>query len=437
MYSQVFSAAKEVDKAFVIIFGFAVFVLAAVTILMLWFLWRYHHTRHPKPADIDGSVWAEIVWTVLPTLIVLGLFWTGWTSFKAMRTIPDGAMVVEAEGRMWSWKFTYDNGKTSDILVVPVNTPVKLALSAKDVIHSFYVPAMRLKWDMVPGMDTDAWFESDAIGDFDIFCAEYCGLRHSDMVTTLRVVSLEDYTAWLDRSAPAKAETAGSSVTSGPDPVALMQTNGCLDCHDYDGSMDGSQDIAPRLDGIGKTEVTLLLPDQSEKTAVRDADYLRRAILDPSAEIVSGFDDGMYSYEGELSEADLEAMVGYLLDPTALPAAPTVHPGQLLAEEEGCLACHSTDGTDGVGPTLAGLAGSRRTVEAETGGPRQVTADPAYLRESIRNPSTLITEGYYDGMPPYDDMSEDRLRTILDWLGTMGTRGTRGTSDSAGSGAKQ
>lgn len=419
MFTQVFSAAKEVDQAFIIIFGFSVFILALITGLMLWFLWRYNYKRHPKAADIDGNIWAEAIWTIIPTIIVLGLFWTGWTSFKAMRTIPDGAMEVEAEGRMWSWKFTYPDGRTSDILVVPVNTPVKLALSAKDVIHSFYVPAMRLKWDMVPGMDTEAWFESDTEGDFDIFCAEYCGLRHSNMVTILRVVSAEAYAAWL-----AQGKAVNDAGETAPDVLALLDTHGCLGCHDYDGSMGGDESIAPTLAGKGNTEVTLELPDDSHITKRRDADYFRRAILDPSAEIVEGFEDGMFSYEGEIPEQELNAIVSFLVDPQATATAePTVHPGFTIAEEEGCTSCHTTDGTDDVGPSLKDLYGSTRRVESEAGGVREVVADPLYLRESILNPGALITEGFYDGMPPYEGMDEARLSAIIHWLRSISVYG--------------
>ena len=109
----------------------------------------YYDKRHPRAEDSKGSVPLEIIWTLLPTLIVIGLFWTGWSSFKAMRNIPDDAMPVEVEARMWSWKFTYPEGRTSSDLVVPKDTPVKLVMTSRDVIHSLYIPALRLKWDIV------------------------------------------------------------------------------------------------------------------------------------------------------------------------------------------------------------------------------------------------------------------------------------------------
>ncbi|MGE4506896.1 MAG: cytochrome c oxidase subunit II [Desulfovibrionaceae bacterium] len=410
MYPQAFSAAKQVDQAFLIILGFSVFILLLITGLMLWFLYRYNHRRHPVAEDSEGNMVAEAIWIVLPTIIVLGLFWTGWTSFKAMRTIPEGAMEVAAEGRMWSWRFTYPNGKISDELWVPVNTPVKLNLSAKDVIHSFYVPAMRLKWDMVPGMDTDAWFESDTLGNYDIFCAEYCGLKHADMVTTLHVVSAEDYDAWL---------ASGPGSDSALDGLALMEQNGCYDCH----SMDGTDGMGPPLNDIAGKEVTLALPNGGTKTEVRDAAYLHRAMVQPGAELVEGYDDMMPSNE-DMPENVLNAIVGALLDPdgaaeAAGKAKAAPHPGEQIADEEGCTACHTTDGTDDVGPTFLGLAGSERTVESEMGGETKIIADPAYLRQSILHPDELVTEGYDPTMPVYDGMDPARLDVLIEWLGTL------------------
>ncbi|MBU1248010.1 MAG: cytochrome c oxidase subunit II [Proteobacteria bacterium] len=409
MYAQVFSAAKEVDQAFLIILGFSVFIMVFVTGLMLWFLYRYHHKRHPVAADIEGNIWAEILWTVIPTIIVMGLFWTGWSSFKAMRTIPEGAMVVQAEGRMWSWKFTYETGKTSEILVVPVDTPVKLELSAKDVIHSFYVPAMRLKWDMVPGMDTDAWFESDAPGEFDIFCAEYCGLKHSNMVTTLRVVSPEEFQAWLQEG----AQVSAAPMLTGPE---LLDRYGCLDCH----TLDGSEGVGPGLGKIGGKEVSLVLPDGTRTRLARDEAYLRRAILDPSAELVKDWEDLMFSYDGEIPEEDLEGIVSFLMTgQVTAEAAPAMLLGQKIADEEGCLACHTTDGTDDVGPSFKGLAGSMRRVDAAAGGTQELLADILYLTESIVNPSALISEGFDDGMPSFENLTPDRLKLLVEWLASM------------------
>lgn len=410
MSPQIFSAAKEVDQAFLIILGFSVLILVLVTLAMLWFLYRYNHKRNPDAAQISGNIWAEVVWTGLPTLIVLGLFWTGWTSFKAMRTIPEGAMVVQAEGRMWSWRFTYENGKSSSELYIPVSTPVKLELSARDVIHSFYVPAMRVKWDMVPGMDTDAWIQSDELGEYDIFCAEYCGLKHADMITLLHVLPEDEFRVWLE----GEPEEDGGQ----PRGLALMEEYGCFDCH----AMDGSDDFAPHLNDIAGEERLVVLPDGTKKTVVVDADYLKESIMNPGAAVPEGFDDGMPPYEGDLSDADADVVVNYLLgkDETGDSLGKDVHPGRELAELEGCLACHTDDGTDTeTAPTLKGLYGSTVNVN-RFDKPTTVLADEAYIRQSIKYPSMFVKEGYVDSMPMHDYLDEETLNGLVTWIKSIG-----------------
>jgi cytochrome c oxidase subunit 2 len=414
MYPQVFSAAQQVDKAFLIIFGFAVLVLLAVTVAMVWFLWRYHYKRNPVATDIKGSVLLEVVWTVLPLVIVMGLFWTGWTSFQAMRSIPENAMAVGVEGRMWSWKFTYENGKTSSELVVPVNQAIRLELTSRDVIHSLYIPAMRVKWDLVPGMETEAWFQSDREGEFDIFCAEYCGLKHANMITLLKVVTREEFDGWLE----------GTPDEPGDKPrgLALMEEYGCFDCH----AMDGTADVAPPLDGIGGKDRPVVLPDGTKQTFKANAAYLKTSILNPGSAMVEGWGDEMPPYEGDLSEEDADAIVNYLLglDESGKPLAAPPHPGETLADGQGCFGCHTATGEDDVGPTFLGLFGTRRTVtDADGNNPRTVTVDEAYLRRAIISPSDMIPEGFEDAMPAYDDLAPETLEGLIRYIESLGSGG--------------
>ena len=405
MYPQIFTAAKGVDQAFLIILGFAVFVLVAVTVTMVYFLWRYHYTRNPEPTDIKGSVGLEILWTVLPTLIVLGLFWTGWTSFKAMRTIPEGAMTVAVEGRMWSWRFTYDNGRTSKELVIPVDTPVKLALTTRDVIHSFYVPAMRVKWDLVPGMDTDAWIQSDTVGDYDIFCAEYCGLKHADMITILRVVDREEFDGWLNDTGDSGEEELG---------LTLLEEYGCFDCH----SMDLSADAAPSLLDLGSREETVVLPDGTEAVIRPDAEYIRKSVREPGAALVKGWDDEMPPYGDELPDAQLDIMAAYLLK-----GGQGKDKGATLADELGCLGCHTDDGVADLGPTFLGLYGSERTGVTSDGEPYRLKADDDYLRRAIVDPSANVPEGFGDEMPAFDDLDEPSVDLLIGYIRSLGGEG--------------
>jgi len=401
MYPQIFSAADEVDQAFLIIFGFSVFILVAITVAILYFLWRYHYKRNPEATDIKGSVLLEVIWTVLPLIIVMGLFWTGWASFKAMRTIPEGAMVVAVEGRMWSWRFTYENGKGASELVIPVDTPVRIKLTARDVIHSFYIPAMRVKWDMVPGMETEVWIQSDTLGEFDIFCAEYCGLKHADMLAILRVVEREEFDRWL----------ADPGVKGDDIGLALLEEFGCFDCH----SMDLSEEVAPTLLNLAGREREVVLPDGTEKTVKADEEYLKRAVLDPGAELVKGWDDEMPPYAEDMSEDQLDAMTAYLLK-GGVP-----HPGEALADAEGCLSCHSITGDEDVGPTFLGLYGSKRTVtDADGKNSQTLLVDVEYLRAAIINPSAAIPEGYEDEMPIYDDLDEATLEGLIQYIKSLG-----------------
>jgi cytochrome c oxidase subunit 2 len=412
MTEQLFSAASEVDRAFLFILAFAVGALVLVTVLMLYFTWRYHHTRNPEAVEIPGSLGLELLWTILPTVIVMSMFWFGWTSFKAMRTVPEGAMEVAVEARMWSWAFTYPGGKRSAVLVAPVGGDVKLSMTSRDVIHSFYVPALRLKMDTVPGLTTTAWFNASAPGEFDILCAEYCGLKHANMITTLRVVPAEEFRQWL-----AGTDAVGSRARE------LFETYGCTGCHD----LAGGAGAGPPLDALGGRVADVLLPDGRKERVTVDADYLRRALLEPEAEIVEGYDPMMPSYQDQIPEEDLEAMVQWML--TGDTAGPP--PGRELAEAEGCMSCHSTDGSYIAGPSFRGLADSMRSVRDASGALREVRADDAYLRQSILDPGALVVEGETPIMPGYDSLDAAQVDQLVEYIRSLGPQ------DGAGAGAPQ
>ena len=404
MFEQVFSAASEVDRAFLFILAFAVGALVLVTALMLYFSWRYHHTRNPEAVEIPGSLTLELLWTVIPSVIVMAMFWFGWTSFKAMRTVPEGAMEVAVEARMWSWSFTYPGGRRSAVLVAPVDTDVKLSMTSRDVIHSFYVPALRIKMDTVPGLTTTAWFNASLTGEFDILCAEYCGLKHANMITTLRVVPAEEFELWL-----AGADGAGTRARE------LFETYGCTTCHD----LAGADGLGPALDALGGRMVDVLLPGGGRTQVLSDADYLRRAVLDPGAEIVAGYEPLMPDYQGQIPEADLEAMVQWML--TGDTSGPP--PGRELAEVEGCMSCHSTDGSYIAGPSFRGLAGAVRRVRDASGAVREVLADDAYLAESILDPGALVVEGEAPIMPEYGSLDAEQVSLLVDYIKSLGPEG--------------
>ncbi len=188
-----------IDRAFLYIFVVSAVLLTAITVVMVYFVVRYRRSRHPLAADIRGNWKLELVWTLIPTLIALSMFVVGWKSYTGLRAVPAGTIQVSVVAQMFSWIFVYDNDKESEnLLVVPENTPIKLNLESLDVIHSFYLPAFRVKVDAVKNYPTYVWFQTKGAGEFDILCAEYCGLNHSQMLAKLKVVPQAEYKAWLE-----------------------------------------------------------------------------------------------------------------------------------------------------------------------------------------------------------------------------------------------
>lgn len=262
-----------VDNAFFFILGTSVVLLVGVTAVMIFFAVRYSRKRNPVASQIHGSVTLETIWTVIPTILVLIMFWYGWTGFRVMRDVPEGAMEVNVTARMWSWLFEYPGGQASAELVVPVDQPVKLNLRSEDVIHSFYVPAFRIKEDANPasraGKENYLWFQADKIGEYNIFCAEYCGDQHSKMLSKVRVLGAADYQSWL------------SNPRGDQD---ILKLKGCMACH----SLDGGKLVGPTFKGLfGRKEA--VLSDGQERQIVADEAYIRKSISLPNADVVLGY----------------------------------------------------------------------------------------------------------------------------------------------------
>lgn len=193
---------RRVDDAFLWMGGISLFFIVGITVTMVAFVVKYRRERHPKAARIHGNTMLEITWIVIPTFIVMFMFYKGYEGFRVMRDPPRDAMVVEVEARQWAWTFRYpQENVSSSELYVPVNTAVKLLLTVPvgDVNHSFYLPSFRTKEDCVPGYVNTMWFEADRVGTHNIFCAEFCGLDHARMRSLLHVLSQEDYERWLDQ----------------------------------------------------------------------------------------------------------------------------------------------------------------------------------------------------------------------------------------------
>ena len=395
MTPPITAVAAQVDQVFLLIFGVSAAILLLVTGLMVWFVICYHHTRHPQAADIRGNVLAEVIWTVIPTILVLGMFYYGWTSFKALRSVPADAMRVRVTARMWSWVFEYENGRRASTLYVPVDRAVRMDMTSVDVIHSFFVPAFRIKMDTVPGMETYAWVQAGRTGTYDVLCAEYCGLRHANMLSTVEVMEPEAFRQWYESSA--RGDEAA---------VGLLESYGCTGCH----SLDGSEEMGPTLLNIYGARRTVNDVNGTREIIV-DEPYLRRAIVEPDAELVVGF-EGMPSYKEEMPQRDLDVILGYLTG----GAKRDLDKGRQLMEAEGCLSCHSTDGSEVAGPTLKGIFG--RTVKRADGS--EVEADDQYLREAILDPEKFIVVGYDPIMPSYGHLSEEQVQAMIDYMHLLG-----------------
>lgn len=288
-----------VDLTFIIILGISLFFLVGITAVMIYFVIRYSRKRNPKATNIEGNTKLEILWTVIPLILVLVMFWFGWVGYQPMRKVPEGAIPVKAIGQMWSWSFEYPNGKKSAELVVPLNKPVKLDLFSRDVLHSLYIPAFRIKEDVVPGKNNYMWFTALELGEYDLYCAEYCGERHSYMLSKVKVLPEAEYESWLVQSDIPADEHPGLTV---------LKQNGCIACH----SLDGSKIVGPSFKGIYGHEVEVIT-DGKERKIIVDDEYILKSIYEPNADVVKGFNPGlMISYKEQLKEEDVKKIIEYI-----------------------------------------------------------------------------------------------------------------------------
>ena len=299
------------DSIFFFILGISITLLFLTTAVMVYFVFRYSRKRNPVPEEVEDSTVIEVLWTVIPTALVLVVFFVGWKGFQYMRTVPPDAMPVKVTARQWSWTFEYENGKQDSVLRVPVRKPVKLLMTSADVLHSLYIPAYRIKEDTVPGRQTYLWFLPDEQGSYDLFCTEYCGVAHSSMITKVEVMSEEAFDAWYGSGM--KAISAGGlkaeqkAGTRKIDGAVLVRTKGCIACH----SIDGSAMVGPSLKGLfGKTEI--VLRDGRELEILADADFLKEKLLRPEINRIKGYPPIMPSQQGQLTEEEIEAIVNYL-----------------------------------------------------------------------------------------------------------------------------
>ncbi|MEW6741670.1 MAG: cytochrome c oxidase subunit II [Planctomycetota bacterium] len=300
--------AGEVDWLFYFILGIAIVFFVIIVVTMVVFVLKYRRPpgTQPPPSP-DHNMALELTWSVIPTILVLAMFYFGFRGYINMLTAPANALEVQVTAQRWKWLFQYPNGYVDGNLHVPVDTPVQLVMRSEDVIHSFYVPDFRVKADVVPGRYRKLWFEATQVGTYDIFCAEYCGTEHSAMRALVEVHSPEGYQEWMDEAAnwfknlpPAEA---GARV---------FQVQGCASCHGADGS--GLQG-PPLQQKFGREEQ---FNDGSR--VIVDENYIRESILEPNAKIVAGYEQvPMPTYKGRLSDQDISFLIAFIksLNPEA------------------------------------------------------------------------------------------------------------------------
>ena len=303
-------SAQKSDAVFFYVFGLSVAFLLFITMLMIYFVIRYSRKRHPKAEQIEGHTGLEILWTTIPLVLFLSIFYYGWTNYEYMRQAPRDAMGVKVNARQWSWSFEYPNGKQSKILYAPLGKPMKLEVRSLDVIHGFFVPAFRLKIDAVPSHANTTWFEATKLGSYDIECTVICGVDHSLMLSKVVVVPEESFKAWYfgGENAPEPLPVAAPPQPAAPalhPAVALMTAKGCLDCH----SVDGKPMVGPTFKGLfGKREAVLVAG--ATRTVTVDEAYLRQAIQEPMKTVVRGYPPSMPVMP--LEPKELDEVVSYL-----------------------------------------------------------------------------------------------------------------------------
>ena len=308
MYSGASNFVTGTDNALVVVIGISLIFLVGITGVMLWFIFRYNKKRHPVAVQIHGSTTLEIVWTVIPLILVMVIFYYGWAGYQPMIKPPADSMKIRATARMWSWLFEYENGIKTDTLYIPLDQAVTLDMVSPDVIHSLFIPAFRVKEDIVPGKENFMWFIGTKAGSYELFCTEYCGLSHSYMFTEVKVLPQAEFDKWYASMADNSLQDSTKAAVPGFKGKQLVQVNGCIACH----SVDGSKLIGPSFKGVYGHEVSVVT-DGKERKITADDEYIKRSIYEPNADVVKGFVQGqMISYKEQLSDDEVAEIIEYL-----------------------------------------------------------------------------------------------------------------------------
>jgi cytochrome c oxidase subunit 2 len=289
--------AGSVDNVYFLLIAVSAFFSILIFALIFYFAIRYRRRRADEiPKPMHGSLRLELFWSITPGIIALGIFALGTAIYFRNAESPPGAMEIYVVGKQWMWKLQHPEGhREINELHVPVGQPIKLTMATEDVIHSFFVPAFRVKMDVIPGRYTSLWFQPTKPGKYHLFCAEYCGTQHSAMKGWVYVMEPVDYENWL--SGAAVGETMAETGRK------LFERLGCQTCHRADLPGRG-----PVLEGLFGTPVRL----QNGEQVVADEAYIRESILQPAAKIAGGYRTQMPTFQGQITEEGLLQIVAYI-----------------------------------------------------------------------------------------------------------------------------
>lgn len=299
--------ASRVDNLYFFLIAISAFFVLLIAGLIVVFSVRYRRRRSGEVGtDVQPSLLLEALWIAVPASIAMVIFvWGAWVYF-AMASVPNDALDVYVVGKQWMWKFQHPGGQREiNELHVPVNRPVRLTMTSEDVIHDLYLPAFRIKADVIPGRYVTAWFEATKVGTYHLFCAEYCGTQHSGMVGRVVVMEPPEYQAWLGGGTG-----EGSMASAGE---KLFRDLGCITCHQETGQGRG-----PTLQGLFGRQVAL----QSGQIVTADEEYIRESILNPATKVVAGFMPIMPTFQGLVSEEQVLQLIEYIRSLQVQPLAP-------------------------------------------------------------------------------------------------------------------
>jgi cytochrome c oxidase subunit 2 len=300
------TGAHQVDAITYVWLVVAAFFSLLIAGLILYFMSRYRRRNEDAVgAPTEGHLVLEIVWSAIPLALTLGMFAWGAKVFFFLYRPPSNAVEYFAVGKQWMWKFQHPEGNREiDQLHVPLGQPIKMIMTSEDVIHSFYVPAFRMKQDVLPGRYTTTWFKADRAGTFHLFCAEYCGTEHSRMIGSVVVMEPTDYEAWLSGAQPGQ-----SIVASG---AQLFESLACNTCHRPGPGMAAR---GPRLEGLFGRQVVL----GDGRSLIANEDYIRESIVAPAAKVVAGYQPIMPTFQGQVTEEQLVQLVAYIKSLSGTP----------------------------------------------------------------------------------------------------------------------